>query len=114
MPQTSSARTRTARLPTAVVAGGSLLVGFAVADVTHVRALGGAVLVAGVGWCVLRTARSARPWRIGAVVVVGGLLFIGSHLVADALGAWPAVLLASALLAAATWWLVDAPPRTGR
>ena len=37
------------RVPTAVLAGLTLVVGFAVAQATGVRALGGAVLLAGVG-----------------------------------------------------------------
>lgn len=96
-----------ARVPTAVVAGASLVGGFALADVTGVRALGGVVLVAGAAWCVVRSLRSAGPWRLGVVLVLGAVLFVASHVVADALGAWPSVLLAALVLAAVTWWLVD-------
>ena len=63
-------------IPTAVIAALTLVVGFAVADLTGVRALGGVVLVAGVAWCVVIAAlvlgvatfalvdRPAQPARV--------------------------------------------------
>ena len=62
------------RVPTAVLAALTLVVGFAVAELTDVRALGGVVLVAGVVWCAVR-ARSAGWWRVAAVVLVGAVCF---------------------------------------
>ena len=79
------------RVPTAVVAALTLVVGFAVADLTGVRALGGVVLVAGVVWCAVR-ARSAGWWRVAAVVLVGAVCFALSHPLGGVIGAWPAVL----------------------
>jgi hypothetical protein len=96
------------RTPTAVLAAVTLVVAFAVAQLTDVRALGGLVLVAGVVWCAVR-ARAAGWWRVAAVVVVGAVCFVASHLLADLLGAWPAVLLAAVVLGAATFALVDRP-----
>jgi len=96
------------RIPTAVVAALTLVVGFAVAELTGVRALAGVVLVAGVLWCVVR-ARSAGWWRVGAVVLVGALCFAGSHLLGHVIGAWPAVVVAAAVLGVATFVLVDRP-----
>jgi len=96
------------RTPTALLAAATLVVAFAVAQLTDVRALGGVVLVAGVVWCAVR-ARSAGWWRVAAVVVVGAVCFAGSHLLADVLGAWPAVALAALVLGAATFALVDRP-----
>ncbi|GEL98834.1 hypothetical protein [Cellulomonas terrae] len=96
------------RVPTAVVAALTLVVGFAVADLTGVRALGGVVLVAGVAWCVVR-ARSAGWWRVAAVVLVGAVCFALSHPLGGVIGAWPAVLVAALVLAAATFALVDRP-----
>ena len=48
-------------LPTWPVAFGSFVLGFAVADVTGVRPLGGLVLLAGVLWCLPRWWRGASP-----------------------------------------------------
>lgn len=80
---------------TAVVAALSLVAGFAVAELTGVRALGGLVLVAAVAWCALRWRR--RSAAVAAALVALYLLaFVASHLLADALGAWPSVLLVAA------------------
>ena len=96
---------RTATWP---VAAGSLLLGFAVAQATGVRALGGIVLVLGAAWCAARWQRSAGPGRTAALLVVYVGSFVGSHLIADAVGAWPAVLIAAALTGLAAWALADA------
>jgi hypothetical protein len=91
------------------VASGSLLLGFAVAEATGVRALGGIVLVAGCLWCGLRWLRAAGAVRTGTLVGVYIGAFVLSHVVADALGAWPSVLLAAAIVAIAAYLLADAP-----
>lgn len=97
------------------VASGSLLLGFAVAQLTGIRPLGGIVLVAGCAWCTLRWLRGggrARYPRTAVLVIlyIGG--FVVSHLIADTLGAWPSVLLVAAVVGAATYALADnAPPR---
>jgi hypothetical protein len=89
------------RPSTPIVAGASLVGGYAVARATHVRPLGGAVLAAGTAWC-------AREWsrRRGAAVAaalsgvqVGS--FVASHRLARRVGAWPSVLLSAAASAAA-------------
>ncbi|QEC47310.1 hypothetical protein FSW04_06730 [Baekduia soli] len=91
------------------VAAGSLVAGFAVAQATGVRPLGGIVLVAGAGWC-------ARHWqaRVGTGRTVGLLglylaVFAGSHGLAHAIGAWPSVAVAAAVMAAGAIALADAP-----
>ena len=89
------------------VASGSLLLGFAVAQATDVRALGGLVLVAGCVWCAQRWLRAAGALRAAALVIVYVAAFVGSHVVADALGAWPAVLLAAAVAGLAAYALAD-------
>lgn len=93
------------------VASGSLLLGFAVAQLTGVRPLGGIVLVAGCAWCALRWLRVGRPRTIALVVIyVGG--FVLSHVIADVLGTWPSVLLVAAVVGAAAYVLADsAAPR---
>lgn len=93
------------------VASGSLLLGFAVAQLTGVRPLGGIVLVAGCAWCALRWLRVGRPRTLALVVIyVGG--FALSHVIADTLGTWPSVLLVAAVVGAAAYVLADsAAPR---
>ncbi|WP_309135639.1 hypothetical protein [Cellulomonas sp.] len=95
------------RLPVWLVAAATLVLGFALAQGTGVRALGGAVLLAGGAWCAWRAVRAAG--RVPAVVVllVAVAAFVLSHVAADVLGPWPSVLLAAAVLAATAWALVD-------
>ncbi|MBB2923064.1 hypothetical protein [Cellulomonas cellasea] len=95
------------RLPTAVIAAVTLVVGFAVAQGTGVRWLGGVVLAAGLVWCAVRSARPAGLVRTGAAGAVALAAFAGSHLAADVLGPWPSVLLAALVAGAGVWLLVD-------
>ncbi|CAM5792403.1 hypothetical protein [Cellulomonas persica] len=96
------------RVPTALIAALSLVAGFAVAQATDVRALGGAVLAAGAAWCVGRSWRTAGALRVLVVVLLGAIGFVASHLLARTpLGPWPSVLLVAAALGAVTWVLVD-------
>ena len=101
------------------VASGSLLLGFALAQATGVRPLGGIVLIAGCGWCALRWLR-IRPggrsavWRTAALVVVYIGAFVLSHVIADSLGAWPSVLLAAAVTGLAVYVLADSAAARGR
>lgn len=95
------------RLPVWPVAAATLVLGFALAQATGVRALGGAVLLAGGAWCAWRAVRAAGVAPAVVVLVVAVAAFVLSHVAADVLGAWPAVLLASAVLAATAWALVD-------
>lgn len=99
---------RDADLPTWPVAAGSLALGFAVAQATGVRPLGGLVLIAGAGWCARRwraRAGSQRMWLLLGIYVA---VFVLSHLIAHPLGAWPAVALVSAIAGGAAWALADA------
>ncbi|GHS84847.1 hypothetical protein AGMMS50218_00770 [Actinomycetota bacterium] len=99
------------RVPTAVPAAATLAVGFAVAQGTGVRALGGVVLLAGVAWCGWRALPAAGVARVGAVVVLGAGCFVASHVLAPHLGAWPSVGLAAVALGVGTAVLVDRGPR---
>ena len=96
------------------VASGSLLLGFAVAQLTGVRPLGGIVLVAGCAWCALRWLRGGGRGRYARTAVlvilyVGG--FVVSHVIADTLGAWTSVLLVAAVVGVAVYALADHAPR---
>lgn len=85
----------------------TLVVGFAVGQLTGVRPLAAVVLLVGGAWCAWRSAPAAGWLRVGAVVLVAALAFVGSHVAAPTIGAWPAVLAAALLLGGATWLLVD-------
>jgi hypothetical protein len=97
--------------PTAPIAAGSLIAGFAVAVGTGSRPLGGVVLLAGGLWCVREWTRR-NDTRTAIVLACAGLAaFVVSHLLARAIGAWPAVLLVAAAMALVTWVRADARPR---
>jgi hypothetical protein len=91
------------------VASGSLLLGFAVAQATGVRPLGGVVLAAGAGWCALRWRRSAGIARTAGLVVLYLALFVLSHVIAGAVGTWPAVVIVAAVMALVTLLVADLP-----
>ena len=98
------------RTPTWPVAAGSLALGFAVAQATGVRPLGGVVLVAGCGWCALRWREEAGTGRTAGLVALYLAAFAGSHVLAHAIGAWPSVAVVSAVVAAGTYAVADAVP----
>ena len=95
-------------IPTAPVAAASLIAGFAVAVSTGSRPLGGVVLAIGGLWCIQAWAR--RNGRRTAVILgcVGFGAFVLSHLLGLLIGAWPSVLLVSAVVATIVWTQADA------
>jgi hypothetical protein len=95
------------RIPTAPVAAGSLVAGYAVAVASGSRPVGGLVLLAGGLWCA--RAWSARHGQRTAIALSGVTFgaFVGSHLLALAIGAWPAVLASAAFTAAVVWMRAD-------
>jgi hypothetical protein len=93
--------------PTWPIAALALVAGFAVADVTGVRALGGLVLLAAAAWCFVRWRAQAGTGRAVALVAFSGAAFVVSHVIADTLGSWGAVLTVAAAVAAASWLLAD-------
>ena len=95
------------RVPTAAVAASSLVLGFAAVRVGGPQWLGAVVVLAGAAWCVAREVRRTAWWRLAAVLVTGAAAFVGSHVLADVVGARPAVVLAALALGAVTWWRVD-------
>jgi hypothetical protein len=96
------------RLPTAPLAAGSLIAGYAVVVATGSRPLGGVVLALG-GLCCIRVWARRHGTRTAARLAgVGLAAFVASHVLALAVGAWPSVLIVAAATAATTWALADA------
>jgi hypothetical protein len=94
--------------PTAPVAAASLIAGYAVAAGTGSRPLGGLVLAAGGLWCIREWSRR-NDTRTAVILGCAGLAaFVISHVLALAIGAWPAVLLVAAAMAVAAWLRADA------
>jgi hypothetical protein len=97
------------RTPTAAIAAGTLIGGYAVAVGSGSRPLGGAVLAAGGLYCIRVWHRRHGAPTAAALGGVGLTAFAVSHVLADAIGAWPSVLLVAALTAAIVWMRSDAP-----
>jgi hypothetical protein len=91
------------------VASGSLVLGFAVAQATGVRPLGGIVLALGAGWCALRWRRSVGTGRAAGLVALYLAAFVLSHVIADTVGTWGAVFLVAAIVGVATLLVADLP-----
>ena len=94
-------------IPTSLLVAGGLTGGFALAQATEQRQLGGVVFAAG-------TAAAFPRWRKalgtgGAAALTG--LAIGamgaSHPLAKKIGAWPSVAAVSGVVALASWAAVD-------
>lgn len=97
--------------PTAAIAALGLIVGFAVADATGSRPLGGvALLVAGI-WCISVWLRRDGLRTAGRLGAIGFAAFVASHLLGLAIGAWPAVLTTAVVVAVVYWRASDGPAR---
>jgi thiol:disulfide interchange protein len=93
--------------PTAPIAAGTLIAGDAVAAGSGSRPLGGVVLLAGGLWCVRAWMRRNDQRTALVLACVGLAAFVLSHVLARAIGAWPAVLLVAAATGAAAWVYAD-------
>ncbi len=101
-------------LPTWILAPLSLILAFAVADLTGVRPIGGVVLFVGTVWCALEWRRDhglAPALGLVAVVLAG---FAASHPLGDQIGAWPSVGVVSAVVGVVIWAAVGRRPRMAR
>jgi hypothetical protein len=96
------------RVPTAPIAAAGLIAGFGVADATGSRPLGGVVLAACGLACIAVWLRRDRPRVTVALTATGLLAFALSHVLGHVIGAWPSVLVVSAVTAALCWRLSDA------
>ncbi len=98
------------RLPTAPIAAGVFIASWGVVDVTGSRPLGGLVLAAGGVVCVRMWTRRHDARTAVELAGVGVGAFVLSHVLALAIGAWPAVLLLAAVSAVVVWRRADAHP----
>ena len=114
MSNSTLARVQT-RLPSAVPVAIGLAAGFGIAQGTGIRALGGAVFVAGglaAGWLWYRRRGTATALGLGVGYVAA---FVLAHVLALGAG-WPAWLAVGAVTAAAAalaWWVGDRPAAAG-
>ena len=95
-------------MPTAPVAAGSLILGYAVAVGTGSRPLGGVLLAIGGLWCIWAWTQRHGARTAALLGCVGFAALVLSHLLALAVGAWPSVLLVAAAMALAAWTQADA------
>lgn len=94
-----------AKVPTALVVALTLILGFAVAQATGIRPLGGIVLLAGLLFCVARW-RSDRSLLVAIVLTICfAAAFVLSHKISDQVGAWPSVFSVSFLMALLSYGL---------
>lgn len=84
-----------------VIAAATFLAGFGVAELSGVRALGGLVLLAGGVLCARLALRLTGPWAMVGLLAIALVLFVVSHVLGHAIGAWPAVVVSAGLVAAA-------------
>ena len=91
------------------VASGSFVAGFAVAEATGVRQLGGVVLAAGIGWCVLHWRRTIGIGMTLVLLANCVVFLVLAHLIADVLGTWPAVFIVAADAALSVLVMADLP-----
>ncbi|MGH2893910.1 MAG: hypothetical protein ACRDPM_11705 [Solirubrobacteraceae bacterium] len=95
-------------LPTAPIAAAGLVAGFGVAVATGSRPAGGAVLAACGLTCIAVWLRRDGT-RVTVQLTAAGLAaFVLSHLLGRVIGAWPSVIVVSAVTAALCWRLSDA------
>ncbi|WP_067570175.1 hypothetical protein [Nocardia acidivorans] len=94
-------------VPTSLLAAGSLVGGFALAQATKKRQLGGVVFAAGTAAAIPQWHRTIGAG--GAAALTG--LSIGamgaSHPLAKKIGAWPSVAVVSGAVALTAWAAVD-------
>lgn len=95
-------------VPSAPLAAGGLIAGFAVAQGTGSRALGGVVL-AGFGLSCIAIWLKRDDRAVAAKLTGVGLgMFAVSHVLGLVIGAWPSVLISAAVVALACDRLSDA------
>lgn len=94
-------------LPTSPLVATGLIGGFAAARYTGHRELGGVVLAAAGAVSARSWLRTAGPGEMGVLLGLYAGAFGGSHPLAKKVGAWPSVLMVTAVAAGATYLIAD-------
>src|SRR5579875_2628355 len=98
----------TDRAPTSLLAATGLIAGFGTAVGTGSRPLGGAVMAIFGLTCIYFWVRRDGSSTAVRLTLVGLAAFVLSHIIGLVIGAWPAVLLVSAVTAWFCWRWSDA------
>ncbi|WP_330290676.1 hypothetical protein [Streptomyces sp. NBC_00576] len=98
---------KTTKVPTAFVAAGGLVGGYAAARWSRSRQLGGAVLAVAGTVAAQQWQEQAGGTAAGALTVAYIAAFAGSHPLAKKVGAWPAVFGVAGAVALASWAVAD-------
>ena len=85
-----------------IVAAVGLIGGFATAQFTNHRELGGAVFAAAGVWCEREWARTSGPLAAAGLGALYTAAMGGSHPLAKKIGAWPSVFAVAGVTAAAS------------
>jgi hypothetical protein len=101
------------RPPTSLLAAAGLIAGYAVAIGTGSRPLGGVVLAAFGVSCIYFWLRRDGVATAARLTIVGVVAFALSHLLGRVIGAWPSVLLVSAVTAWLCWRWSDSRHLSG-
>lgn len=94
-------------MPTAPVAAAGLIGGYAAARYTGRRELAGAVFTGAGAWCARSWLRSSGRGVTGVLLGTYLAAFGVSHPLARKIGAWPSVLVVTAVAAVTTFDLAD-------
>ena|SRR5689334_3507595 len=95
------------RVPTALLLALGLVLGFALAEATGLRWLGGLVMLAANLLAVPTWLTVGGPRLAVGLTVVFWACMVLSHPLAHQVGTWPSVLTVSLVAAAAAWFLAD-------
>lgn len=91
---------------TSLLGGLSLVAGFALASATGARWAGGAVLLAGAGWCAARALREAGWVRTAAAAGAFAAAFALAHPLGARIGPWPSAVACAAAATLACYALL--------
>jgi hypothetical protein len=95
------------RIPTSLLAAGGLTGGFALAQATKKRQLGGAAFAVAIGAAVPRWRRTTGTAGAAALSALSVGALAASHPLAKKIGAWPSVAAVSGAVALVAWAAAD-------
>lgn len=95
------------KIPTAPLVAAGLVGGYLVARETGIRPLGGVVLAGAGSLAGTQWARTSGPVGAAALSAIYFGSFGATHPLAKKIGAWPAVIGAASVSAAAAWLVSD-------